>query len=218
MSNQSPAVASTTAHPSTSRTCDFAQVDVFAERPLEGNALAIFTDARGLTSDEMQALARETNLSETTFILPRAPEIERERGVRSASSSPPKRSPSPATQPSARPAGSIGIIQRFRGAEQITLDLGIGQSRFVFRLRSLKRLESSVRCDRTIQPLAKLLAHPTIAQPWLQRTQSLHRRPGPASARAGHLYRHGILRRPLTIARGRQPSAHRWLAKLSTIS
>jgi len=59
----------------------FAQVDVFAERPLEGNALAIFTDARGLTTEQMQSLARETNLSETTFILPRAPEVERERGV-----------------------------------------------------------------------------------------------------------------------------------------
>src|ERR1700677_1848351 len=60
---------------------DFAQVDVFAERPLEGNALAIFPDARGLSTAEMQALARETNLSETTFILPRAPEIECERGI-----------------------------------------------------------------------------------------------------------------------------------------
>ena len=50
---------------------DYAQVDVFAERPLEGNALAVFTDARGLSTEEMQALARETNLSETTFILPR---------------------------------------------------------------------------------------------------------------------------------------------------
>src|SRR5580693_10403853 len=61
---------------------DFAQVDVFAENPLEGNALAVFTDARGLSTDEMQALARETNLSETTFILPRAPVVERERGVK----------------------------------------------------------------------------------------------------------------------------------------
>ena len=59
----------------------FAQVDVFAEHPLEGNALAVFTDARGLSSAEMQAIARETNLSETTFILPRAAEVERERGV-----------------------------------------------------------------------------------------------------------------------------------------
>lgn len=61
---------------------DFAQVDVFAENPLEGNPLAVFADARGLSADEMQALARETNLSETTFVLPRAPEVEHERGVR----------------------------------------------------------------------------------------------------------------------------------------
>src|ERR1700679_421934 len=60
---------------------DFAQLDVCAENPLEGNALAIFCDARGLSAEEMQALARETNLSETTFIIPRAPEIERDHGV-----------------------------------------------------------------------------------------------------------------------------------------
>lgn len=48
----------------------YALVDVFAERALEGNMLAIFTDARGLSDAEMQALARETNLAETTFILP----------------------------------------------------------------------------------------------------------------------------------------------------
>jgi trans-2,3-dihydro-3-hydroxyanthranilate isomerase len=69
------------ATPCATRTFDYALVDVFAEKPLQGNALAVFTDARGLTSDEMQALARETNLCETTFILPRDPEIERERGV-----------------------------------------------------------------------------------------------------------------------------------------
>ena len=60
---------------------DFAQVDVFAERALEGNALAIFTDARGLSTEEMQALARETNLSETSFIIPRDQAIERDCGV-----------------------------------------------------------------------------------------------------------------------------------------
>ncbi len=66
----------------TPRTLDWAQVDVFAERALEGNMLAIFTDATGLTDAEMQALARETNLSETTFILPAPPAEEREHGVR----------------------------------------------------------------------------------------------------------------------------------------
>src|ERR1700727_755934 len=81
MSNIAPTTFSSATLPSTPRVFDMAQVDVFAERPLEGNALAVFTDARGLSTTEMQALARETNLSETTFILPRAPEVERERGV-----------------------------------------------------------------------------------------------------------------------------------------
>ena len=60
---------------------DYAVVDIFAEQPLQGNALAVFGDARGLTIGEMQAIAREMNLSETTFILPREPGIERERGM-----------------------------------------------------------------------------------------------------------------------------------------
>ncbi len=64
-----------------SRKLSYVVVDVFAERPLEGNALAIFTDARGLSTNDMQRIARETNLSETTFILPRAPKVEQERGV-----------------------------------------------------------------------------------------------------------------------------------------
>jgi trans-2,3-dihydro-3-hydroxyanthranilate isomerase len=56
-----------------SRTYEFVQVDVFTQKPLAGNPLAIFTDGRGLNDGEMQALAREMNLSETTFILPRDP-------------------------------------------------------------------------------------------------------------------------------------------------
>jgi len=60
----------------------FAQLDVFSSQPFEGNSLAVFTDGRGLSDQQMQALAREMNLSETTFILPREPAIERERGVR----------------------------------------------------------------------------------------------------------------------------------------
>lgn len=44
--------------------------DVFTEQPLEGNPLCVFTDARALHPERMQALARELNLSETTFVLP----------------------------------------------------------------------------------------------------------------------------------------------------
>lgn len=58
------------------------QWDVFSSQPLEGNSLAVFSDARGLTDVEMQAVAKEMNLSETTFILPRDAATERDRGVR----------------------------------------------------------------------------------------------------------------------------------------
>ncbi len=105
---------------------DFAQVDVFAENPLEGNALAIFTDARGLSTEEMQALARETNLSETTFILPRAPEIERERGVQVRIFLTTEEIPF-AGHPTLGTASWLYCNHPvLRGAEQITLDLGIG--------------------------------------------------------------------------------------------
>ena len=64
-----------------------AQWDVFSSRPLEGNSLAVFFDGRGLSDAEMQSIATEMNLSETTFILPGdgavgETDMERERGVR----------------------------------------------------------------------------------------------------------------------------------------
>src|SRR6266481_9428918 len=62
------------------RSYEFVQLDVFTQTPLTGNPLAIFTDARGLSDDEMQALAREMNLSETTFVFPRDPAIEAKEG------------------------------------------------------------------------------------------------------------------------------------------
>ena len=66
----------------TQRKLAMTQWDVFSSKPLEGNSLAVFSDARGLTDTEMQAIAKEMNLSETTFILPRDSETERERGIR----------------------------------------------------------------------------------------------------------------------------------------
>jgi trans-2,3-dihydro-3-hydroxyanthranilate isomerase len=62
------------------RSYEFVQLDVFTQTPLTGNALAVFTDASGLNDDEMQAVAREMNLSETTFIFPRDPAIEAKEG------------------------------------------------------------------------------------------------------------------------------------------
>ena len=44
--------------------------DVFTDKPLEGNQLAVFTDAREIPEDMLQPLAREMNFSETVFVLP----------------------------------------------------------------------------------------------------------------------------------------------------
>lgn len=48
----------------------FITVDVFTSRRFAGNPLAVFPDARGLDPGQMQQIAREFNLSETTFVLP----------------------------------------------------------------------------------------------------------------------------------------------------
>jgi trans-2,3-dihydro-3-hydroxyanthranilate isomerase len=45
-------------------------LDVFTDVPLQGNPLAVFTDARGLDAETMQRIARELNLSESVFMLP----------------------------------------------------------------------------------------------------------------------------------------------------
>jgi trans-2,3-dihydro-3-hydroxyanthranilate isomerase len=45
-------------------------IDVFTDTPLEGNALAVFTDAREIPEERLQPLAREMNLSETVFVYP----------------------------------------------------------------------------------------------------------------------------------------------------
>lgn len=49
----------------------YLQYDVFTNEPFTGNQLAVFTDARDLTLERMQRIARELNFSETTFILPK---------------------------------------------------------------------------------------------------------------------------------------------------
>src|SRR5215471_11118252 len=82
------AVAGTTVAPAEiaaahkGRRFHFVQIDVFASRRLLGNPLTVFTDGRGLTDDEMQAVARETNLQETTFIVPRDAAVEKTQGVK----------------------------------------------------------------------------------------------------------------------------------------
>jgi trans-2,3-dihydro-3-hydroxyanthranilate isomerase len=108
--------------PSTRR-FQIVQVDVFGSRPTEGNALAVFPDARGLSDDEMQRLAKETNLSETTFVLPRDAETERDRGKRVRIFTVQEELPF-AGHPT---LGTAFVLRGATGASEIKLDLNVGQ-------------------------------------------------------------------------------------------
>ena len=48
----------------------YLQYDVFTDKPLTGNQLAVFTETAGLTAGQMQAMTRETRFSECTFVQP----------------------------------------------------------------------------------------------------------------------------------------------------
>lgn len=100
-----------------------AQWDVFSTRPLEGNSLAVFFDARGLTDAELQAIAREMNLSETTFIFPCDAATERERGIRVRIFTVQEELPF-AGHPT---LGTAFALRGATAAKEITLDLNVGK-------------------------------------------------------------------------------------------
>jgi trans-2,3-dihydro-3-hydroxyanthranilate isomerase len=116
----------------TTREFEYRLCDVFTSTPLEGNQLAVFLDAGSLTTGEMQALARETNLSETTFVCRRDPAVERERGVRVRIFTTREELPF-AGHPT---LGTAAMIRRsfpeFDQAAQVLLDLNAGQVPVVF--------------------------------------------------------------------------------------
>lgn len=111
------------------RNYDFVQLDVFAQVALAGNPLAVFGDARGLSDSEMQALAREMNLSETTFILPRDPATEAKEGTKVRIFTVSEELPF-AGHPTLGTALYLRTLQRARGpreSDEITLDLRVGK-------------------------------------------------------------------------------------------
>jgi len=108
------------------RTLDYSILDVFADQPLAGNPLAVFHDARSLTREEMQALARETNLAETTFIFPAEPEHEQQQGVRVRIFTTEEELPF-AGHPTLGTATWLHLNHAtLRGAQTITLHLNVG--------------------------------------------------------------------------------------------
>ena len=99
------------------------QWDVFSSRPLEGNSLAVFLDGRGLSDGEMQSIAKEMNLSETTFILPRDAATERERGIRVRIFTVQEELPF-AGHPT---LGTAFALRGQNGAKEVALELNVGK-------------------------------------------------------------------------------------------
>ena len=106
----------------TSKKLQIVQIDVFTERPLTGNALAVCLDGRGLTTEQMQAIARETNLSETTFVLPENTENERDRGIRVRIFTVAEELPF-AGHPT---LGTAFVLRGSSGASEVRLELNVG--------------------------------------------------------------------------------------------
>jgi trans-2,3-dihydro-3-hydroxyanthranilate isomerase len=123
----------------------FVQLDVFTATALEGNQLAVFTDARGLSDADMQALARETNLSETTFVFPRDFATERQHGIKvriftTQEELPFAGHPTLGTAfalhgPDRRSGGTTGKFRVYGHESRIELDLQVGKIPVEFSFR-----------------------------------------------------------------------------------
>lgn len=115
-----------------SRHYQMIQVDAFASKPLEGNPLAVFPHADGLTDSEMQSVAKEMNLSETTFVFRRDPAIERERGIRVRIFTVSEELPF-AGHPT---LGTAFVVRGESGAPEVALDLNLGKIPVTFEKQS----------------------------------------------------------------------------------
>ena len=115
--------------------------DVFTDTPLEGNPVAIFTDARGIAPPRMQQIAREFNLSETVFVLP-ALATGATRGYASSPPRPNCRSP-------AHPVlGTAVVLSEQEATGTIQLETGAGMIRV-----DLTRENGRVTAGRMRQPI-----------------------------------------------------------------
>lgn len=103
------------------RTFAFEWWDVFTTQPLSGNQLAVFPDARGLSDAEMQRIAREMNLSETTFVLPRDKATEASHGVKVRIFTRDQEIPF-----GGHPALGTACLLRERVGDLVKLDLSVG--------------------------------------------------------------------------------------------
>lgn len=128
------------------RTRSFYIVDVFAEQKYTGNQLAVFRDAKRLSSDKMQKFAKEMNYSETTFILS---ETEQDGGYDVRIFTPENELPF-AGHPT---LGTAFVIQQEiikEPVEKVTLNLGVGQIPVTFKY---SKDQVDIVCMKQINPI-----------------------------------------------------------------
>lgn len=94
--------------------------DVFTAEPFSGNPLAVVPDASGLSDEQMQRIANEFNLSETSFVLPSGTADVRARYFTPARELP------MAGHPSVGTVYALDAKGMFRGKDEITLELAVG--------------------------------------------------------------------------------------------
>ncbi len=104
------------------RKLKFVHIDVFAERPLEGNPLAVYYKADGLTTKQMQTIAREMNLSETTFVFRRERKTENSKGIRARIFTVQEELPF-----AGHPTLGTAWVLRGENQSEVVLDLNVGR-------------------------------------------------------------------------------------------
>ena len=132
----------------------FVIADVFTRTPLQGNQLAVFTDARGLSAVEMQALAREINFAESVFVLP----SEGEGDARIRIFTPVSELPF-----AGHPVlGTAVVLGDLRGLEVVRLETGLGLVSVALELEgdgiAFGRMEQPIPDPRPYERAAELLA------------------------------------------------------------
>jgi len=156
--------------PENARRYSFVQIDVFTSHRLQGNPLVVFPDARGLSDTEMQDLARETNLQETTFVFPRDPAVEQQKGIKVRIFVPNAEIPF-AGHPTLGTAmvlrnralsGHGATVNPASGPKEIVLDLQVGKIPVAFRTDDQGNAFGEMhQVDATFGPLHD---HATVAE------------------------------------------------------
>jgi trans-2,3-dihydro-3-hydroxyanthranilate isomerase len=125
------------------RTYRVVWLDVFTTRALEGNQLAVLPEAHGLRDDEMQAIARETHLSETTFVFPEDETTDRQRGFRTRIFAVSGEMPF-AGHPT---LGTARVLADRRGWTEVALSLPVGRIPVAFSQKDGHRFGEMVQND-----------------------------------------------------------------------